>query len=87
MLVVQPSSEHHPSADGPAWTGPPEDGGAPTQGDPRLGPVEVRRSRRRSRTVTAYREAGRTIVAIPAGFTRAQEREWVRRMLDRLANQ
>jgi predicted metal-dependent hydrolase len=55
--------------------------------DPRLGPVEVRRSRRRSRTVTAYREGGRTIVAIPARFTRAQEREWVRRMLDRLATQ
>jgi predicted metal-dependent hydrolase len=55
--------------------------------DPRLGPVEVRRSRRRSRTVTAYREGGRTVVAIPARFTRAQEREWVRRMLDRLATQ
>ncbi len=55
--------------------------------NPRLGPVEVRRSRRRSRTVTAYREGGRTIVAIPARFTRAQEREWVRRMLDRLATQ
>ena len=37
--------------------------------------------------VTAYREGGRTIVAIPARFTRAQEREWVRRMLDRLATQ
>lgn len=55
--------------------------------DAGLGPVEVRRSRRRSRTVTAYREGGRTIVAIPARFTRAQEREWVRRMLDRLATQ
>lgn len=55
--------------------------------DPRLGPVEVRRSRRRSRTVTAYREGGLTVVAIPARFTRAQEREWVRRMLDRLATQ
>lgn len=49
--------------------------------------VEVRRSRRRSRTVTAYREGDRTIVAIPARFTRAQEREWVRRMLTRLADQ
>ncbi|WP_439647171.1 YgjP-like metallopeptidase domain-containing protein [Cellulomonas triticagri] len=55
--------------------------------DPDLGPVEVRRSRRRSRTVTAYREGGRTVVAIPAKFTRAQEREWVRRMLDRLRTQ
>jgi predicted metal-dependent hydrolase len=55
--------------------------------DAALGPVEVRRSRRRSRTVTAYREGGRTVVAIPARFTRAQEREWVARMLDRLASQ
>lgn len=47
--------------------------------------VEVRRSRRRSRTVSAYREGDRTIVAIPARFTRAQEREWVERMLARLS--
>ncbi|UJP41832.1 M48 family metallopeptidase [Cellulomonas palmilytica] len=49
--------------------------------------VEVRRSRRRVRTVTAWREDGRTVVAIPARFTRAQEKEWVRRMLTRLATQ
>lgn len=49
--------------------------------------VEVRRSRRRLRTVTAYREAGRTVVLIPARFTAAQEREWVSRMLDRLTAQ
>lgn len=48
--------------------------------------VVVRRSRRRRRTVTAYREAGRTIVAIPDRFTRAQEREWVDRMVTKLAN-
>ncbi|SDS76480.1 M48 metallopeptidase family protein [Paraoerskovia marina] len=47
--------------------------------------VEVRRSRRRKRTVSAYRDGDRTIVAIPARFSRAQEREWVQRMLDRLA--
>ncbi len=49
--------------------------------------VEVRRSRRRARTVTAWREDGRTIVAIPARFTRAQETEWVGRMVERLAAQ
>lgn len=49
--------------------------------------VEVRRSRRRARTVTAWREDGRTIVAIPARFTRAQEAEWVGRMVARLAAQ
>jgi predicted metal-dependent hydrolase len=37
--------------------------------------------------VTAYREAGRTVVLIPARFTRAQEREWVARMLARLSAQ
>ena len=49
--------------------------------------MEVRRSRRRVRTVSAWREDGRTIVAIPARFTRAQEREWVGRMVERLAAQ
>src|SRR3954451_17332063 len=47
--------------------------------------VDVRRSRRRLRTVTAYREGGRTVVLIPARFTPAQEQEWVRRMLARLS--
>lgn len=37
--------------------------------------------------MTAWREGERTIVAIPARFTRAQEHEWVRRMLARLAAQ
>jgi hypothetical protein len=37
--------------------------------------------------VTAYREAGRTVVLIPARFSRAQEREWVGRMLARLSAQ
>lgn len=37
--------------------------------------------------MTAYREGDRTIVAIPARFTRAQEREWVQRMLRRLGEQ
>ncbi len=49
--------------------------------------VEVRRSRRRTRTVTAWREGGVTVVSIPARFTRAQEREWVDKMLGRLASQ
>ncbi|GAB6901447.1 hypothetical protein JCM9957A_45370 [Kineosporia succinea] len=37
--------------------------------------------------MTAYREAGRTVVLIPARFTRSQEQEWVQRMLDRLSAQ
>ncbi len=49
------------------------------------GGVEVRRSRRRRRTVSAYREGARTIVLIPARFTKAEERHWVDAMLGKLA--
>lgn len=48
------------------------------------GPVEVRRSPRRRRTVSAYRDGGRTIVLIPARFTAAEERQWVRTMVRKL---
>ena len=44
-------------------------------------PVLVRRSARRRRTVAAFWEDGNAVVAIPASFSKAQEREWVRRML------
>ena len=57
-------------------------GAAQSGGDE--GAVEVRRSRRRRRTVSAYREDGRTVVLIPARFSRAEEREWVARMVARL---
>jgi predicted metal-dependent hydrolase len=58
---------------------------ARTPAQPRSGPdVEVRRSARRRRTVSAYREGERVIVLIPAGFTKAEEREWVTRMVARV---
>ncbi len=47
--------------------------------------VEVRRSQRRRRTVSAYRDGERVVVLIPAQFSRAEEREWVDRMLERLS--
>ncbi|WP_306205287.1 M48 metallopeptidase family protein [Actinoplanes sp. RD1] len=47
--------------------------------------VEVRRSQRRRRTVSAYREGERVVVLIPDRFSRAEESEWVARMLARLA--
>jgi predicted metal-dependent hydrolase len=47
--------------------------------------VEVRRSERRRRTVSAYRDGERVVVLIPDQFSRAEEREWVDRMLERLA--
>ncbi|WEH39787.1 M48 family metallopeptidase [Streptomyces sp. NBC_01218] len=49
--------------------------------------VEVRRSDRRRRTVSAYREGDRTIVLIPARMSEAEERRWVGVMLDKLAAQ
>ena len=50
-------------------------------------PVEVRRSARRTRTVAAFWEDGTAVVAIPARFTAAQEKEWVHRMLAKLQRQ
>jgi hypothetical protein len=47
--------------------------------------VEVRRSSRRRRTVSAYRDGERVVVLIPAQFSGAEEREWVDRMVARLA--
>jgi hypothetical protein len=46
--------------------------------------VEVRRSARRRRTVTAYRENGRTVVLIPAAFSAAEEQRWVDQMVAKL---
>ena len=47
--------------------------------------VEVRRSARRRRTVSAYREGDRTIVLLPARMSRAEEARWVETMLAQLA--
>ena len=49
--------------------------------------VEVRRSARRRRTVSAYRDGERTVVLLPARMTRAEEQRWVDVMLERLAAQ
>ena len=46
--------------------------------------VEVRRSARRRRTVSAYREGDRTIVLLPARMSRAEEARWVAEMVARL---
>ena len=46
--------------------------------------VEVRRSRRRRRTVSAYREGDRIIVLIPASLTRKEEADWIATMVARL---
>jgi predicted metal-dependent hydrolase len=46
--------------------------------------VEVRRSARRRRTVSAYRDGDRVVVLIPARFSAAEEQEWVSRMVPRV---
>ncbi|MEU6864642.1 M48 family metallopeptidase [Streptomyces sp. NPDC046876] len=55
--------------------------------DPTQRAVEVRRSARRRRTVSAYREGDRTVVLIPARMSAAEEQRWVGVMLDKLAAQ
>ncbi|MBO0846653.1 MAG: M48 family metallopeptidase [Nocardioides sp.] len=52
-------------------------------GEPRA-QVEVRRSKRRRRTVSAYREGDRIVVLIPASLSRRQEEEWVETMVARV---
>jgi predicted metal-dependent hydrolase len=46
--------------------------------------VEVRRSSRRRRTVSAYRDGGRIVVMIPSRFSKDQEAHWVAEMVGRL---
>src|SRR6478735_9018050 len=48
--------------------------------------VEVRRSAKRRRTVSAYRQEGRLVVLVPARMSRAEEGEWVRTMVARVAD-
>src|SRR3982750_3746118 len=55
----------------------------PAPGEPRPR-VEVRRSKRRRRTVSAYREGDRIVVLIPASLSRRQEAEWVETMVARV---
>src|SRR3954454_18085944 len=46
--------------------------------------VEGRGSKRRRRTVSAYRDGDRVVVMIPASLSRKEEAEWVEKMLARL---
>jgi predicted metal-dependent hydrolase len=46
--------------------------------------IEVRRSARRRRTVSAYRDGERIVVLIPARFSRSEERRWVDEMVERV---
>ncbi|MEU6645854.1 M48 family metallopeptidase [Saccharomonospora sp. NPDC046836] len=46
--------------------------------------MEVRRSARRRRTVTAYRDGDTLVVLIPAAMSRAEEEHWVAEMQRKL---
>jgi predicted metal-dependent hydrolase len=46
--------------------------------------VEVRRSKRRRRTVSAYRDGDRIVVLVPASLSRKEEAEWVETMVARV---
>src|SRR5919112_1258544 len=54
-------------------------------GEPERPRVEVRRSARRRRTVSAYRaEDGTVVVLLPARLSRAEEQQWVEAMIARV---
>ena len=55
-----------------------------SDGLPSVPAVEVRRSARRRKTVSAFWEGSTAVVAIPARFSRAEEQHWVERMVARL---
>jgi predicted metal-dependent hydrolase len=52
--------------------------------DGRTVDVEVRRSARRRRTVSAYRDGARVVVLLPARLPRADEEHWVQLMVARV---
>jgi predicted metal-dependent hydrolase len=60
---------------------------SPLPGGSTASAIEIRRSTRRRRTVSAYREGDRTVVLIPARMSEAEEQRWVSVMLDKLAAQ
>ena len=49
--------------------------------------IEIRRSKRRTRTVSATKQGNRTVVSIPANFSAAQEQEWVNKIVEKLFQQ
>lgn len=46
--------------------------------------VEVRRSTRRRRTVSAYRDGDKVVVMLPSRLSKAEEEQWIATLLERL---
>ncbi|PRZ38538.1 hypothetical protein CLV47_1205 [Antricoccus suffuscus] len=49
-------------------------------------PVEVRRSRRRKRSVQAYRDGAKIVVLLPASMSRSEQTRWVHQMVDKVTS-
>lgn len=76
-----PTSDATPGSDARTTKGTP----AADTAEPRQLPVEIKRSARRKRTVSADIRDGVIRVHIPGHFTKRQECEWVDRMVDRMS--
>lgn len=59
----------------------------PFETEPGAAQVEIRRSARRKRTVSARRENGRIIVMVPARLSQREEQRLVREMVDKIESQ
>jgi predicted metal-dependent hydrolase len=46
--------------------------------------IEIRRSARRRRTVSAFRDGRRIVILMPARFSRTDEQRWVQEMVERV---
>jgi hypothetical protein len=62
----------------------PVDDADPVAADREPPEVEVVRSARRRRTVSARRDGDRIVVSVPARMSRAEERRWVAEMVERV---
>lgn len=82
LVVVLVYGGRVPPTDRPADTTAPTPDLPTSPDDPR---IEVRRSRRRKRTVAARLEGQTVVVLMPAGLSRSEERRLISDMLARLA--
>ena len=62
----------------------PEDGSEQLALEGLVGEIEVRRSARRRRTVSAFREGDRTVVMVPGRMGVAEANRWAKEMAERL---
>jgi predicted metal-dependent hydrolase len=83
---ASPEGGKKPAVNAASSVGSPLNSAVSAIDDGRDAEVEVRRSQRRRRTVSAYRDGTRIVVLMPARFTRAEEQKWVREMVGRITS-